>query len=185
MVKGKLESVNGLLDGGYLITIRAAMNPHILELVGKDVVFEVKKDRKRRSLDANGYYWILVDKLAEAMRVSKTRMHNTLLRKYGQRFIVDESPVGIMLPDTEEAENEAFELETVHLRPTSQVKEGKDGKTYRAYYVLRGSSDYDSWEMSILIDGTISDCQDVGIETMTPDELLRLKGYEKQAFKTV
>jgi hypothetical protein len=51
--------------------------------------------------------------------------------------------------------------------------------------VLRGSSDYDSREMSILIDGTISDCQDVGIETMTPDELLRLKGYEKQAFKTV
>ena len=90
-----------------------------------------------------------------------------------------------MLPDTEEAENEAYELETVHIKPTSQVKQGKDGKTYRAYYVLRGSSDYDSREMSILIDGTISDCQEVGIETMTPDELLRLKGYEKQAFKTV
>lgn len=185
MVKGKLESVNGLLDGGYLVTIRAAMNPHISELVGKDVVFDVKKDRKRRSLDANGYYWILVTKLSEAIKSSKTRTHNLMIKRYGQRFMIDEKPVLVVIPNTEESIRKTEEDETVHLKPTPEIKEGKDGKMYRTCVLMRGSHDYDTREMSILIDGIISECKDVGIETMTPDELLRLKGYEKQAFKTV
>ena len=40
--------------------------------------------RKKRSLDANAYYWVLVTKMAEALKVSKPFMHNHLLRKYGQ-----------------------------------------------------------------------------------------------------
>ena len=42
------------------------------------------KFRQKRSLDANAYYWQLITKLAEAMHISKGRMHNMILRKYGQ-----------------------------------------------------------------------------------------------------
>ena len=34
------------------------------ELHGKDVEITVKKYRQKRSLDANGYAWVLIDKIA-------------------------------------------------------------------------------------------------------------------------
>ncbi len=44
----------------------------------------IKKFRKKRSLDANAYYWVLVSKLSEKLRTSKEEMHNMLLSQYGQ-----------------------------------------------------------------------------------------------------
>lgn len=44
----------------------------------------IKKIRKKRSLDANAYYWVLVSKLSEKLRTSKEEMHNILLSRYGQ-----------------------------------------------------------------------------------------------------
>ena len=184
-MKGTLERVDGLLTGEYLLTIRTATNPGLRELVGKGVAFEVKKDRGRRSLDANGYYWVLVTKLAEGLRTSKSRIHNILLRRYGQRMLIDDKPIYAVIPDTDEASRLTEEDETIHLKPTSEVKSGRDGRLYRTYILLRGSHEYDTREMSVLIDGTISECKEVGIETLTPEELERLKGYEKQAVKNV
>ncbi len=83
----------------------------------------------------------------------------------------DEQAVYVVIPDTEEAEKHVEESETYHLKPTSQVKEGKDGRMYRTYMMLRGSSDYDSREMSKLIDGLVAEAKELGIETLTPEEL--------------
>jgi hypothetical protein len=38
-----------------------------------------------------------------------------------------------------------------------------------------GSSGYDTKQMSILIDGLVADAQELGIDTMTPTELAKLK----------
>lgn len=46
--------------------------------------------------------------------------------------------------------------------------------TYRTYVMLKGSSDYDTREMSELIDGLVSECKECGIETATPEELQRM-----------
>lgn len=132
------------------------------------------KYRKKRSLDANAYYWQLLTKLAEKVHVSKGRMHNMILRKYGQREYIDGKIVTMPIPDTDSAEDTALEAETYHIKPTSQVKEGKDGQMYRTYVMLRGSSSYDSREMSELIDGLVSDCKEMGIETLPPDEVERM-----------
>lgn len=138
------------------------------------------KYREKRSLDANAYYWQLLSKVAEKLPSSKPSAHNLMLRKYGQIFIIDSKAVYLVLPDTEEAERTAEEAETYHIKPTSQVKEGKDGKMYRTYIMLRGSSDYDTKEMSMLIEGLVSDAKDLGIETMTGEEIERMmEQYEK------
>ena len=131
--------------------------------------------RKSRSLDANAYYWLLLTKVAEAMEVSKPFAHNYFLRRYGQLFIIDGKAVYTVLPDTDEATNKIDESETYHLKPTSQVKEGKDGVMYRTYMMLRGSSEYDTKEMSVLIDGLVSEAKEYQIETLTPDELAKIK----------
>ena len=48
-------------------------------------------------------------------------------------------------------------------------------KKFTHYKIYKGSSEYDSREMAILIDGVISEAKEMGIETMTPQELERLK----------
>ena len=87
------------------------------------------------------------------------------------------------IPDTEEAENDVIERETFHLKPTSQVVAGSDGVSYRTYVLLKGSSNYDSAEMSHLLDGLISECKAAGIETATPEELERMKQLYEQNHK--
>ena len=135
---------------------------------------EIKKRRKKRSLDANAYYWKLASEVADALHVSKSYIHNYLLRKYGQIEIIDGQGVYIVIPDTESAQKSVDEAQTYHLMPTSQVKEGKGGIMYRTYMMLKGSSEYDSKEMSCLIEGLIGECREMGIETIPPEELERM-----------
>ena len=171
----RLENVEGLLSGDWRITILSGTKPDCVDLIGSDVDVSIKKARKKRSLDANGYYWQLSGKLAEVLKVSKPRLHNTLLRRYGQLEIVEGRAVYIILPDTEEVEKKVDEDEVLHLRPTAQVKEGKGGLMYRTYMLLKGTHDYNTKEMSVLIDGLVSECKEAGIETATPEEIERMK----------
>ncbi|MFR4439051.1 MAG: hypothetical protein ACLT46_04020 [Hungatella sp.] len=145
------------------------------------LVFSVKPYKKKRSLDANAYYWQLLTKLAEKVQISKPHMHNLMLRRYGQTESVDGKLVHLVLPESEQGERLAEESGHFHIRPTSQVKEGMDGRMYRTYVMLRGSSTYDTAEMSHLIDGLVSECQDQGIETLPPEELERMMAlYDKK-----
>lgn len=141
----------------------------------KTLRLTAKQWRDKRSLDSNAYYWVLLSKLAEDLHISKPRAHNIMLREYGQVELVDGSRCYVRIPDTEEAENDVMERTVFHLRPTSQVVEGKDGINYRTYVVLMGSSRYDTAEMSHLLDGLIYECKLLGIETATPEELERMK----------
>lgn len=163
-----------------LITFEALEPVDIMKLADMgELNVTVKEWRNHRSLDANAYYWVLLSKLAEALRVSKPRMHNLILRRYGQILTVDGQKMIVMLPDTEKAEETALEASTYHLRPTSQVRKGNP-VDFRAYVLLRGSSDYDTREMSVLLDGLIDECKQAGIETATPEEIARMKElYER------
>lgn len=146
---------------------------------GEIIDLTVERFAKKRTLTANAYYWVLNGKLAKAIGVSKSRMHNILLRRYGVPEVVNEDLVYAMIPDTEDAENQILESETYHLKPTSNIKEGKDGIDRRGYILLKGSSQMDTNEMAALIDGTVDECHQVGIETMTPRELNELYEMER------
>ena len=66
-------------------------------------------------------------------------------------------------------------IETLHLKPTTATRMMDNGRLYRVYYVMRGSHTYNTAEMSRLIDGTVSEAKALGIETLSPDELERMK----------
>ena len=139
---------------------------------------EIKKYRRKRSLDANAYYWVLCTKLAKVMEVSNQEIHNRMLRLYGQLEIFEGKAACITIPDTEPAEKKVNNAMDYNLQPTSQVREGLDGIMYRTYKLLRGSHTYNSEEMARLITGLISECKDAGIsdaEIATPDEKWLLK----------
>jgi hypothetical protein len=80
-----------------------------------------------------------------------------------------------VLPETEEVAKRVDEDETLHVRPTDEVKQGKDGRMYRTYLLLKGSHELNTKDMSILLDGIISECHECGVETATPEEIIRMK----------
>lgn len=148
------------------------------ELKDCELDIEIKKYRKKRSLDSNAYYHVLLSKLAKVLDCSMNELHNNMLCKYGYPEIIDGKSVLIPLQETEETEKTVKESQYYHLKPTSQVSTLADGKLWRTYIMMRGSSTYNTEEMARLISGLISDCKDAGIpdrEIATPDERRLLK----------
>lgn len=139
---------------------------------------EIKKYRRKRSLDANAYHWVLAGKLAKVLGMSNAEVHNMALRGYGQLEIYEGKGVYMTIPDTDDAIHKVDNAMDYHLSPTSQVREGNDGVMYRTYKLLRGSHTYNTEEMARLIDGMITMCKEAGIpdaEIATPDEKRILK----------
>jgi hypothetical protein len=147
-------------------------------LKDKDVRCSIKQWKERRSLDANAYYWVIIGKLAATLHTSTTELHNRMISDYGQPEIIDGSLVHFILLDTIPWDK----LNQIHLKPTAKTKVLDDGKLYRVYWVMRGSSTYNTKEMSILIEGLVSECKQAEIETLPPEELRRmLRAYKPKA----
>lgn len=176
---GKIMSISRDMDTGDIIvtmSLRKALAGELQKLKDLDIITVIlKKFRKKRSLDANAYYWQLTTELSEVLGISKYRCHNINLRKYGQLEYVDGKIAYMFVPDTDSAFDQALESQTYHIGPTAQVIPGNNGFMYRTYMMIKGSSEYDTREMSKLIDGIVGDCREMGIETLPPDELERMK----------
>lgn len=150
------------------------------DLRGQELDLVIDKHREHRSLRQNAYYWQLLEELRAVMGWTRPEAHNRMLRQYGQVEIVAGKVVYIPFPDTDEVEAELLQTEAYHVAPTSDTKEEK-GRRYRWYLMLRGSSTYDTQEMSRLVDGLVEEAKEVGIETLTPDDLAKMRAYEQQA----
>lgn len=174
---GQLKNVTkNWLTGKFELTfeMEGDIGQQIDSMKDKLLSVVVKQYRRKRSLDANAYYWQLLSKLAECLKISKPHLHNLLLRRYGQPEVIDGQMVYLVLPDSDSGTRKADEAESYHIRPTAQVKTGTDGLQYRTYIMLRGSSTYDTREMGELIDGLVSECREQGIETLPPEEFDRM-----------
>lgn len=137
---------------------------------GQKVEVFFSQDSKR-SLDSNALYWLLTGRIAKAIGSSLSEVHNLNLRRYGVPFTVDDKIVYAYLEDSVDTEKSVLQNESVHLKPTSSVREGNKGKMYRAYMVMKGSKDLTRSEMATLIDGVISECKEMGLEYRKPWEL--------------
>ena len=155
----------------------------VLFLMGVDasLMWELKEHKEKRSLSQNNYYRALLGKVAKKTRIPSAVIHNQNLRDLGLCLRINDELVPVYLPDTDEAEKTALEAETYHIKPTSSVKEGKDGKLFRCYVMLRGSSSFNTEEMAALLDLMIQEAKAQGIETKTPAELAKMREDEKNA----
>jgi hypothetical protein len=129
---------------------------------GKKLSVEIKPYRASRSLDSNAYLWVLLSKLADILHSSKDELYLLMLERYGvfTHVIVKLAAVDRIIREWRTVRN----LGEVHIN-------GQTGVQLQCYF---GSSTYDSKEMSVLIDGVVSECKEVGIETLPPDELARM-----------
>lgn len=157
-------------DGINAIVIATSATLEEIEAL-KDKRLEITQHKGHRSLDANGYYWVLCTKIAAAERVSKTEMHNRLLSEYGTEQVTD----GAFEWAVKSPKFDWTKSTTTHYRPAGRTVRTAAGEELPLYWVIRGSHTYDTAEMSRLIDGAVYEAKEHGIETMTPDEIERLK----------
>ena len=159
----------------WQITLEIEEEPSFYDrLKDKEISVEIKQYREKRSLNANAYFHVLVDKIAGVQGVTHTEVHNHLIAEYG---VLDDQINNIILDDN----IPWLRLDTIHLRPTTATRTMDNGKLYRVYLVMRGSHTYDTAEMARLIDGTVEEAKALGIETLTPDELERMKAAWNQS----
>lgn len=130
---------------------------------------EIKRLRSKRGLTANAYYWVLVDHLAKVLGASKDEIHEQIMQDYGT-FKLNENgkPIVFTIAAGENPKD---------IAPYSRAfAEGYvDGKKFIHHAVLKGSREMSAYEFGILLDGLISECKEMGIETMTPDEVRQLE----------
>ena len=167
-MQGRIKGISGH-------TIMLELDGYIDLPVDELVDVDIKKHREKRSKSANAYFHTLCDKLSKALKISMAACKNNLITSYGQVEYIDDVPLTY---GTKAPPEYVRELAEVHMLLFRAEADG-----WNWYLVYRGSHTYDTREMSILLDGTIEECKLQGIETMTPDELARLEGYEKQGSK--
>ncbi len=147
-------------------------------LAGKDnLELTIKEHREKRSLDANAYFHVLVGKIADQQGISKARTKNMMICRYGQPIILEDGHY--MIYKTNAPTDYMWEQESIHAIPVKYDIENGNEVTF--YKIYRGSHEYNSKEMSILIDGVVSEAKELGIETMTPNQIERMKAAWKDS----
>ena len=97
-------------------------------------------------------------------------MHNLLLDSYGTLAEDGDGNCIIhFLPEKEDYLRYKHE----HYKPTGIIVEF-EGVRYCKFYRIKGSSQYNTREMSRLIEGLVSECKEWDIETLPPAEIERM-----------
>ena len=121
----------------------------------KNNIYEIKEYKQKRSLNSNAYLWLLCTEIANIMNLSKEEVYVKMLEDYG---------VSILVPLTPETEPEKY------FKYYSFFEKGKlNEKECMWYKVFKGSSEYDSKEMTHLLNGVVEEAKNLGIVTL--DEL--------------
>jgi hypothetical protein len=123
---------------------------------------ELKKHYNKRSLNSNNYAWKLITDIANELRRNKEDVYLDLLKSYGQGGAVSVQ------------ERYAEQFKRTYKYHESLGKSFLKGCMWEHFRFWIGSSQYNSQEMSIFIDGIVDEAKSMGIETLTPEELARM-----------
>ena len=123
--------------------------------------FEIKEYRQKRSLSQNSYAWQLIGEIADVMRLSKEEVYYHMLQHYGQSEIISvRADINV----------------SGYFKYYAKFGKGQvNGKDFIHYKVYKGSSEFDTKEMSIFLDGVIQEAKNLGIQTLDELELQNLK----------
>lgn len=173
-VSGRLVEVRRDFKSQKL-TVAFELNENVENIEGlqsDELRLKIARKKEIRSLDSNDYFHVLNRKLAKVLKKSEAYMKNELLGKYGEKEYLDDLEEHPAILTTQISPDSFMSKEYLHVQ-CFDITVKKD-KTWYSYYVLRGSHTYNSAEMARLIQGTIEDCREQGIETATPDELAKM-----------
>lgn len=125
--------------------------------------YEINHIRKRRSLDANAYCFVLLDKLSADLQTPKEELYRRYIKEIGgvsETVCVPNKAVD-KLVGVWESRGLGWQTDTFPSK--------LEGCTNVILYY--GSSVYDTKQMSRLIDSIVQDCVAIGIETKSEEEI--------------
>jgi len=172
---GRIRDLTRNMDGSYnlTVTVKDDCRSMVDQLKDTPIDVEIKKHRNKRSLDANAYAWVLIGKLAEALRMDKADIYKQAIREIGGTSTI------VCVPDKAlEALQNGWKTKGIGWQ-TETMPSKLDGCTNVVLYY--GSSTYDTKQMSLLIDHLVQDAKEQGIETLPPAELERMIGKHHAA----
>ena len=175
---GRIEGFNiDFVTGNPILTLRLNERNEAISCYEKlkgaeKLTVTISRYREKRSLDANSYCWLLCTKLAAKLTNEKVRYtKEDVYRKAIKEIGIYKDFVGLSQADAKTLRHAWELLGTGWI--TEQVDFMPDGENVivRCYY---GSSQYNTKQMSRLIDNIVQDCQAVGIDTKTPNEIAEM-----------
>lgn len=156
----------------WLITLEVEEEPTEYDtLKDKDLRIDIKKWSEKRSLDANGYCWVLCTKIAEKLKSSKDEVYEEMIQRYAP---FDKRDDGGYISVTMLS---IIPIETLGGHWKSLGATGK----FTSYMKLMGSSEMNTIQMAHFLDGVVSEAKELDIPTETPDEIERLKSLWNQS----
>ena len=132
----------------------------------KEKVFEIKEHKVKRSLNANAYCWVLMNKIADAIKSTKEEVYREYIKNKG---------IFRLITMNKDATNTFIKVwQEKGLGWICDISESKyEGMVdVVAYY---GTSSYNTKQMANFIDYVVDEAKNLGIETLPPDEIERLK----------
>ena len=163
----KAERVGDRLKIVAVVSDSPLVLDKVVSLQGKEIAITIKEPKEKRSLDANAYFWVIVGKIADKLRASKDEVYMHLLKNYGQSVTI--------------TVKKGYDITKAGFKYYEVLKDGLiNGKEFTAYRVFIGSSQYDTKEMSILIDGAVQDAKELGIDVELEDfiDLMAIEAEE-------
>lgn len=125
------------------------------------LAIDVKQYRKKRSLDANGLLWACLGEMAVAIRADKWDIYLKMLKRYGKYTYVCVKPEAL-----EDLKHQWRETEVVG----DVTINGKKAVQVLCYF---GSSTYNTQEFSVLLDGVVSEMNDLGLQPPPSEDMKR------------
>lgn len=170
-MRGRLIDLSLGLNHKQRITVEVDRDfrPDFDRLKGAELDIEIKKHREKRSLSANAYFHVLVNKIAAERGGSEEEVKASLVCEYGALARDgDGLTVGFKLPAS-------VDVSTIYPYTKCFDTREEGGKLFKCYLVYKQTHLMDSKEMARLIDGAIEVAEELGIETDTPAQLARYK----------
>jgi hypothetical protein len=124
----------------------------------EDKVFEIKEYKNKRNNDQNSKYYKLLNELALVLKIGTEELHFNMLKRYSQRYQT-------LIPAEYELRGIKYFEELNRIR--------KNGSDFINYIVYVPSSELKENEFALLLQGLIEECQEQGIDTRSPEEILR------------
>lgn len=124
-------------------------------------IFDVSEHKEKRSLSQNSYFWKLCSLLADKLNLSKEDVHLQMLKDYGQIKV---------LPIPKEIDVSGY-FDYYDVMTTKKLSNTE----FNIYKVYKASHKMNTDEMRILLQGTIQECENVGIPTLSEEEIERMR----------
>ena len=171
--KGELKDYILTLNNGCILNISTNINNlsieelNLLKMAKNGLKIEIKQWREQRSLNANAYAWVIMDKIAQKISSTKEEVYKEIIKKVGVFEILPIKNVAV--------ESFTKRWQSKGLGWVCEIMGDSKIPNYTNVMAYYGTSTYNTEEMARFIDEVVYIAKENEITTETPEQLAEMK----------